>query len=148
MDIRTDFITRPVLTPLLMDRRVALVIASAVGGHLLLGALGLPGWSCPIRHALNMPCPGCGLTRATYLLLHGEWQRSIATHAFAPTVLVMALLLVLAILLPQRVRARGLLWLERTERRSGIAAWALLALLGYWLLRLVFFRSALFSLVM
>lgn len=148
MDIRTDFITRPVLTPLLMDRRAALAIAGVVGGHFLLGAMGLPGWSCPVRHVLNMPCPGCGLTRATYLLLHGEWQRSIVTHAFAPTVLLMAALLTLAIVLPQSMRLRGLLWLEQLERRSGIAMWSLLALMGYWLLRLVFFRSALFSLVM
>ncbi|GIV25988.1 MAG: hypothetical protein KatS3mg026_1680 [Bacteroidia bacterium] len=31
---------------------------------------------CPSRLLLEVDCPGCGLTRATYHALHGHWERA------------------------------------------------------------------------
>ena len=140
--------TRPILTPLLTDRRTALALVVAVGGHLLLSELGLPGWPCPFRHVLNMPCPGCGLTRAVHLLLRGQWQQSIQTHAFAPVLLLAAVVLLLSVLLPGSIRQAALRSLDSLENRTGVATYSLLALVGYWLVRILFFKTALYSLVM
>jgi hypothetical protein len=35
---------------------------------------------CPSAGVLGLPCPGCGLTRATLLLLHGDVARALALH--------------------------------------------------------------------
>lgn len=35
---------------------------------------------CPTAGVLGIPCPGCGLTRATLLLLNGEFARALALH--------------------------------------------------------------------
>jgi hypothetical protein len=40
---------------------------------------------CPTRLAFGVPCPGCGLTRATIALFSGEVAHA---HAFHPLVLV------------------------------------------------------------
>src|SRR5688572_27899754 len=35
---------------------------------------------CPSAGLLGLPCPGCGLTRATLLFLQGEFSRALALH--------------------------------------------------------------------
>lgn len=35
---------------------------------------------CPSAGMLGLPCPGCGLTRATLLLVQGEFSRALALH--------------------------------------------------------------------
>ena len=55
---------RRALPPLLIGAAVALVM--------------LGGWRCPIDLAFGIPCPTCGITRATRLVLHGDF--AAATH--------------------------------------------------------------------
>lgn len=68
-----------------------LVVGSARARRLVgpalfaLGAAGLvlvPGLPplCPMRLFFHVPCPGCGLTRAASLVLHGDFVE--ATHMF------------------------------------------------------------------
>jgi hypothetical protein len=38
---------------------------------------------CPMAATLRIPCPGCGLTRATLALLHGDLRRAFALHPLA-----------------------------------------------------------------
>jgi Protein of unknown function (DUF2752) len=49
---------------------------------------------CPMATVLGIPCPGCGLTRATLALLHGDVRGALALH---PLVFVLAPLFAAAI---------------------------------------------------
>ena len=57
-------------------RRAALVGAAAAGiGSIVLVALDPfadRGIGCPLHELTGLDCPGCGVTRAAYLLLHGD----------------------------------------------------------------------------
>lgn len=136
------------MTPLLADRRLCLVLVGVVVGHFAAAEVGLSGWQCPVRHTLHVPCPGCGLTRATKLLLQGEWSHSLQVHAFAPAVVLFAALLVVSLVLPIAWRQFGLGALAKIEQRTHVTTLILLALVGYWLVRILFFRSSLYLLVM
>ena len=62
---------------------------------LLAMALGL-GWyfellPCPWASLLGIPCPGCGLSRAASLLLHGELERALLMHPLSPLLVPLVL---------------------------------------------------------
>ena len=57
---------------------VALMIAPFAIGMLL----DLP--VCPSAALLGIPCPGCGLTRATVAMLHGDFGAALRFHPLAP----------------------------------------------------------------
>ncbi len=105
---------------------------------LLLGAVQAAGLTiCPLRNTVGVPCPGCGLTRAVWAVLQGDWGRALRLH---PLVFVLAPL-------------AGWVWAEVAWRAAGLAdrrpfpvlvpsrwraiwLWGLLlALIGIWLLR-------------
>jgi hypothetical protein len=48
---------------------------------------------CPLASVLGVPCPGCGLTRATLALAHGDLGHALELH---PLVLVLAPLFIWA----------------------------------------------------
>ncbi|HEY4103302.1 MAG TPA: DUF2752 domain-containing protein [Polyangiaceae bacterium] len=65
----------------LVDRGVVTraAIALGIGGAFaLIAAAHFP--LCPMAGVLGIPCPGCGLTRATLALLHGDVQRAWSLH--------------------------------------------------------------------
>lgn len=92
---------------------------------------------CPTAAVLGIPCPGCGLTRATLALLHGDLRGALRFH---PLVLVIAPLyigvIVQAIVSYVRVdrparRQNPRPWLA--TRAASYAGGALLVLiLGVW----------------
>lgn len=47
---------------------------------------------CPMATLINIPCPGCGMTRATLSALHGDFA---AAYRFHPLALIMVPLLAL-----------------------------------------------------
>jgi len=58
-----------------------------------LGALVLAHWSpaggpvlCFLRRVLDLPCPGCGMTRALASLARGDWAGAMALHPWSPVV--------------------------------------------------------------
>lgn len=110
---------------------------------LTLGALGVAIWSefplCPMAGTFGVPCPGCGLTRATLALLHGDVRGALAVH---PLVWLMTPLFVgfvgTAVLSlvqgpAQPPRPARLNWSSRGL--SVVAVFLLVAMLGVWLLR-------------
>ncbi len=69
IEVPTRFDPRRLLAPLLL-----------VGGAaLLVFVTSLPPM-CPLRVALGIPCPSCGLTRATRLALHGDFAGATHLH--------------------------------------------------------------------
>ena len=46
---------------------------------------------CLFRRTLELPCPGCGLTRAFSFLARGELQNAVTVHPLAPLLFVEAL---------------------------------------------------------
>ena len=118
-----------------MTRR-ALVAAGLVAFAFLLALLDTP--FCPTAFFFGVPCPGCGLTRATLALLHGDWRAALHFHPLAP------------LLAPLFIGAMGNVLVDYVRgpgRELGVPAWwagrtatwlagALFALvLGVWLAR-------------
>jgi hypothetical protein len=40
--------------------------------------------TCVFRRMTGIPCPGCGLTRALYAMVRGEWKELFVLHPLAP----------------------------------------------------------------
>jgi hypothetical protein len=135
-----DVSGRPALAPLasLMARRtMALAVIGVSLAHVLLIALGLPGWSCPAQAAVGLPCPGCGLGRAVILLLQGHWLAAVEAHAFAPVLALVILLMCAALLLPPRAHRRFVQSVAIFEETTYVSLVALSGLVLYWLWRVV-----------
>ncbi len=126
----------PVFSGILSDPAERLALTGfgvlQVGLHMA----GLPGWVCPFKAVFGIPCPGCGLTAAMDELLHGQLFISLRTHAFAPVFLLAFLGILAAVVLPASIRARLVAGIAAFERRTGITAWVLSALMLYWGIRL------------
>src|SRR5688572_23240934 len=46
----------------------------------VLAALLVLPWPCPLRTLVAVPCPTCGMTRATRLALAGDYRAALAMH--------------------------------------------------------------------
>ena len=101
----------------------------------LLGAtalLALPLWPCPVASLLGIPCPGCGLTRAGWALLQGDWHQALALHPLAPVIVPLVAGMAVALLV-REVRAAAP---AVPARWTTCLLWVLCALLlGVWLAR-------------
>ena len=120
---------------MLASRAAAAATLAAGIGLVAAGLAHVPVWTCPIRAATGVPCPGCGLTTATLALLHGHWAEAAHVHAFAYLVPPVLVLLLLSATLPDRPRRGLLAAVAFAERRGGAGVLALGGLLLYWLAR-------------
>ena len=90
---------------------------------------------CPTRIFLGIPCPGCGLTRATEAMVMGDFGTMLRMHPLAPIIAPLAIWSL----------GRSVLvsagFLDSTQldplRRVPSWAWAVLAfaLIGLWVVR-------------
>jgi hypothetical protein len=141
------FASFPTLFPVFRDRKLAIAALGATALLLLLFSSGVASWPCPFLHLTGIPCPGCGLTRATYFLMRGDVHTSLTYHAFAPVVLIGLGLVGTAAVLPDRARQSWIDKLVLFEQRTGAVPILLVALLLYWLARLVFMNLAFVQLI-
>lgn len=133
--------SRPASAPRWLARQPLDARGRVIAGVLLLGAMagllaialkdprthGL-GVLCPSRRFLGIYCPGCGTTRATYDLLHGEFARAFRSNPLfvilgAPLVAVFIGSLGWTVLRAERLALRVPQWLA-------LAAVALLLVYG------------------
>ncbi len=90
---------------------------------------------CPLALVFGLPCPGCGLTRALGLATHGRFAEAFQYHPLWPALLAYFVFL----------------WVyQMVEVVKGeppklpvyrIAGSAIVGLLGFWALRLIWFFS-------
>ncbi|HEX6276690.1 MAG TPA: DUF2752 domain-containing protein [Polyangiaceae bacterium] len=125
-----------------MDPRArrALLALGFIAGAAAFVAVGPP--MCPTALFFGIPCPGCGLTRATLALLSGDFGAALRFH---PLVVVLTPVFAYAVgtALFDYVRGGpagpGSRWLEwfSVRTRYGAALALLVAVLGVWGARFV-----------
>ena len=130
------------LASLLRDRRVALGVTAVAAVQVAGVASEVGGWPCPLMSGLGVPCPGCGLTRATVSLLRGDFAAALGAHAFAPLLLLGLAAFAVAGLLPAPRREAFAGLVGRVELRTRAAYVLLAAVLLYWSVRLLFLPGA------
>lgn len=138
---------KPILAPILQTRAICLAITGAAIVHLSLVVSGLPSWRSPFLVIFGIPDPGCGLSRAVIALLRGDWQTSLTFHAYAIFFVIALTLIALAAVLPVSPRDRLVSWVAYVEKRTGLTAILLVALVVYWLGRLLILREAYIDLI-
>ncbi|HYP97757.1 MAG TPA: DUF2752 domain-containing protein [Polyangiaceae bacterium] len=107
----------------------------AMFGGMFAGIVALRLPFCPLASVFGVPCPGCGLTRATLALAHGDLQHALELH---PLVLVLAPLFIWAmssaaigyVLGPRPARPLRR-WLT-SRAVTALASLLMVATLGVW----------------
>ena len=122
---------------MLRNRPGSFLLSGAVLLQVGLTYFDLPGWQCPIFHAIGIPCPGCGLSRATTVLLHGDWQSALGLHVYAPIFLLAFIVFLIVTLLPKYYRQRTISIIDEIEIRTGASFILLIGLFLYWGIRLI-----------
>lgn len=46
-------------------------------------------WECTFKRIAGVGCPGCGLTRSVYSMVHGDLSEALRWHAFGPLALLL-----------------------------------------------------------
>jgi hypothetical protein len=91
---------------------------------------------CPSRGLFGMPCPGCGLTRATFAMLSGDLHGMLHFHPMAP---VLAPIFGFTLLRTSAVSA-GLIGSSKWDLLAKVPSWiwvvTVVAMLGLFGLRL------------
>jgi len=128
---------KPFFAPLLQKRRIALILLCVASLQVVLISAGLRGWQCPIYSTLGIPCPGCGLSTAMSLLIKGDWQGAIHTHAFAPVFLFAFVLMGIVSILPENLHRKAVLQIAAIEKHTAFAAYILFGIIVYWVFRLL-----------
>ena len=127
----------PVLGPLLQSRWIIVLLAAVISALVALTAMGITVWQCPVRSTLGVLCPGCGLTRAMVLLIQGHWHASLHTHAFAPIFLMGVMVLTIISITPKKFQKKATRWTTEFEKRTGVVAVLMMAMLTYWIFRIL-----------
>jgi hypothetical protein len=120
---------------LLQKRKITLILLSVITLQAALISSGLSGWQCPIFSTIGITCPGCGLTTATTLLVQGEWQKAIHTHAFAPVFLLAIVLMGIVSALPEKFHQKAVFQVALIEKHTALAAYILWGIIIYWIVR-------------
>lgn len=97
-------------------------------------------WPCTFAEVTGLPCPGCGLTRATSALLRGEWRASFLFHPFAGGFVLIGMAVMAGAVMPpswvESLTAKVDFFERRTKLPAiflgGLVCFGLLRMLGFW----------------
>lgn len=119
---------------LVRERRLgwAMVLGGVAWALLFLIGIRIP---CPVLELTGHPCPGCGLTRATFAMMRGDLKGMIHFHPFAPVFCLFWVAVVAGLLVPSGWRGIYGRKLARFEEVVRWPAWVGSALLLYSLTR-------------
>ncbi|MBZ0112550.1 MAG: DUF2752 domain-containing protein [Thermoanaerobaculia bacterium] len=98
---------------------MAVSIAILVGAGVLIAtgrSSGVGLELCWLRRLTDLPCPGCGLTRAVCFLFRGHWMEAWKLHPFSYVFTPWAIVAVSTVLWPRSFRLRARLALDRHRR--------------------------------
>jgi hypothetical protein len=113
--------------------RRALLVLALGGLFALIVITRLP--LCPMAGVLGVPCPGCGLTRATLALCRGDLRQALHLHPLVPLIAPIFMWAVASAALGYvrgpRPTAQPNPWLA-SRPASVLAACLLFATLGVW----------------
>ncbi len=131
-----NYLTAPWFARLLRD--VALTRGIMVGTVVLGVArvMRVTLMPCPFMALTGLPCPGCGMTRATEALLRGDWSRAMTFHPYAPFFLVLGLVMAASLIVPASGRETMAKGIEAFERSTPLLAIIMLTFAIYGLLRM------------
>lgn len=118
----------------------ALAWALAGGLAFYFGAarlLGFAVYRCPFHATTGLPCPGCGMSRALLELAAGNWREALRLHPFALYLMLWAVMLAGAALLPTRRRDRWAAGWAGFEARTRFHAAMLVAFVVFGIARLL-----------
>lgn len=122
---------RRVSTRSLPARATLTALVAGLGAALLFSPVKL----CLVAAVFSVPCPGCGLTRATLALLRGDFGRALAIHPLALVIVPLAVGVVVT-QATAYVRTGAVLGAGRVPRALELVGAALVMLLvGVWLAR-------------
>ncbi|OYV06151.1 MAG: hypothetical protein CFE26_07850 [Verrucomicrobiales bacterium VVV1] len=96
---------------------------------------GISVFPCPFFGLTGKPCPGCGLTRASLAMLRGDWRAMLHFHPFGPVLAVFCGIVALGLILPEPLRGKWRMWIDRFEGVTRWPAWVGVAMLLYSLTR-------------
>ena len=124
---------RPTVDDVLLAR-VFLLVLVAVGGYCFClprpaATISLP--PCPCYQLTQVPCPGCGMTRACMRLVQGDLTGAWCHHPFSLVVVGLAIGVAVVPTWLRSVWQQLPWWLRNT-----VVAAAFVLLLGHWLWRL------------
>ena len=86
---------------------------------------------CPLHGITGLWCPGCGATRASYLLLRGDWASALHFNALWVVLAPLAVYQVVAF----AGEAWGVRWLRRIPLSQPVIVALLGALFGFFVVR-------------
>lgn len=127
------------IAALLADRRMAWAMLTGGAIYAVLVLFKLPLMICPWKQLTSLPCPGCGMTRSTMALLHGDFVASLRHNAFTWVILLFWVVIAIGLAVPKRWRG---VWIEKIgawEQRSRWGLWLGGVLIIYTLTRWVIF---------
>ena len=124
------------LTPVLQNRRLTFLLVLAAVLQTGFAAAGLSAWTCPFYAVFSKPCPACGMTSGSVLLLQGQWEPALRAHLFSPLILTGTVAAGFLALMPTPIHRRILDRVEALERSTGLSVWIGFCLGVYWICRL------------
>lgn len=127
---------RPWLAPLLRQTVLCRALVAAVGVLAMAHVMGFSLFPCYFATLTGLPCPGCGMTRATVALLKGNFRLALAYHPFSPGFMLMGGLMFYCAISPKKWRDPVIRGVSLVENHTRLPSIFLLAVLIYGLLRM------------
>ena len=131
-----NLLLKPWMAPLMRQRALCrwtlVTVLVLFVGSLMSWSL----WPCPFAELMELPCPGCGMTRAMMAMLRGDWWLVMRLHPFAPFFALTGGFCGLVSLMPRDIAGRVAAKVEVFERRTRLPALVLLLFACFGLLRM------------
>ncbi|BCU78196.1 DUF2752 domain-containing protein [Luteolibacter sp. LG18] len=120
---------------LIRERKLGLAMTLGGGLYGLTALAGLHWFHCPFKSLTGLPCPGCGMTRATLAMLRGDWTTMVKFHPLAPVFVLFWTAVGLGLACPPRWRNGYVCRLEKIEATIRWPLWVGGLLIAYSLTR-------------